>query len=166
MKRFAYGFHKWRSYEWNYQWLSSWVTQIRYSREAIHSFYFLRAIPDTKVHGANMGPTWVLSAPDGPHVGPMNHAIRDISSNILYVVGWLFAPNTAVRQAGVETSWFHGLQLTAPPTFSTHCWGLIEDMKSAFNYTGWGNYCLGLAWLGTTVPTKPGDYLQFGPHHR
>ena len=26
--------------------------------------------PDSKVHGANMGPTWVLSAPDGPHVGP------------------------------------------------------------------------------------------------
>ena len=25
-----------------------------------------------------MGPTWVLSAPDGPHVGPMNLAIRDI----------------------------------------------------------------------------------------
>ena len=24
-------------------------------------------IPDCKVHGANMGPTWVLSAPDGPH---------------------------------------------------------------------------------------------------
>ena len=23
-----------------------------------------------------MGPTWVLSAPGGPHVGPMNHAIR------------------------------------------------------------------------------------------
>ena len=32
--------------------------------------------PDSKVHGANMGPTWVLSAPDGPHVGPMNFAIR------------------------------------------------------------------------------------------
>ena len=27
--------------------------------------------PDNKLHGANMGPTWVLSAPDGPHVGPM-----------------------------------------------------------------------------------------------
>ena len=25
-------------------------------------------IPDSKVHGANMGPTWVLSAPDGLHV--------------------------------------------------------------------------------------------------
>ena len=24
-------------------------------------------LPDSKVHGANMGPTWVLSAPDGPH---------------------------------------------------------------------------------------------------
>ena len=33
-------------------------------------------IPDSKVHGANMGPTWVLSAPDGPHVGHMNFAIR------------------------------------------------------------------------------------------
>ena len=26
-----------------------------------------------------MGPTWVLSAPDGPHVGPMNLAMRDIA---------------------------------------------------------------------------------------
>ena len=33
--------------------------------------------PDNKVHGANMGPTWVLSAPDGPHVGPMNLTIRE-----------------------------------------------------------------------------------------
>ena len=32
--------------------------------------------PDSKVHGANMGPIWVLSAPDGPHIGPMNLAIR------------------------------------------------------------------------------------------
>ena len=30
--------------------------------------------PDSKVHGANMGPTWVLSSPGGPHVGPMNLA--------------------------------------------------------------------------------------------
>ena len=28
-----------------------------------------------------MGPTWVLSAPDGPHVGPMNLAIRVMYSN-------------------------------------------------------------------------------------
>ena len=39
--------------------------------------------PNIKVHGANMGPNWVLSAPDGPHVGPMNFDIRkDIPSDI------------------------------------------------------------------------------------
>ena len=32
--------------------------------------------PDSKVDGTNMGPTWVLSAPDGSHVGPMHLAIR------------------------------------------------------------------------------------------
>ena len=30
---------------------------------------------NSKVHGANMGPTWDMSAPDGPHVGPKNLAI-------------------------------------------------------------------------------------------
>ena len=30
----------------------------------------LNKYPDSKVHGASLGPTWVLSAPDGPHVGP------------------------------------------------------------------------------------------------
>ena len=34
-------------------------------------------IPVSKVHGVNMGPTWVLSAPNWPHVGPMNLATRD-----------------------------------------------------------------------------------------
>ena len=33
--------------------------------------------PDSKVPGANMGPIWVLSAPDGAHVGRRNLAIRD-----------------------------------------------------------------------------------------
>ena len=33
--------------------------------------------PDSIFHGVNMGPTWVLSAPDRSHVGPMNLAIRE-----------------------------------------------------------------------------------------
>ena len=45
--------------------------------------------PDSKVHGANIGPTWVLSAPDGPHVGSMNLAIKEVmdqnESNIQYI---------------------------------------------------------------------------------
>ena len=31
--------------------------------------------PDSKVHGANMGPIWDRQDPCGPHVGPMNFAI-------------------------------------------------------------------------------------------
>ena len=38
-------------------------------------------IPDSKVHVAHLGPTWVLSALGRPHVGPMNHAIRDAMSH-------------------------------------------------------------------------------------
>ena len=41
------------------------------------------AIPDSKVHGTNMGHTWVLSSPGGPHVGPMNLAIRDDKQRVL-----------------------------------------------------------------------------------
>ena len=36
--------------------------------------------PDSNVQGANMGPTWVLSAPDGPYDGPMNLAVRGVMS--------------------------------------------------------------------------------------
>ena len=43
-------------------------------------------LPDNKVHGASIGPTWVLSAPDRPHVGPMILAIR-----AMYVSSWLSA---------------------------------------------------------------------------
>ena len=34
-------------------------------------------IPDSKFHGANMGTIW--GHPGGPHVGPMNFVIWDIS---------------------------------------------------------------------------------------
>ena len=41
-----------------------------------NSISILKLYPDSKVHGANMGPTWVLSAPDGPYVGPIHLALR------------------------------------------------------------------------------------------
>ena len=42
----------------------------------------LCTIPDSKVHGANMGSIWGRQDPGGPHVGPMSFAIRDtICSN-------------------------------------------------------------------------------------
>ena len=33
-------------------------------------------VPDSKVHGANMGPIWGRQDPGGPHVGPMNLVLR------------------------------------------------------------------------------------------
>ena len=38
--------------------------------------------PDSEVHGANTGPTWVLSAPDGAHVGPTNLAVRACETHL------------------------------------------------------------------------------------
>ena len=35
-----------------------------------------RGFLDSKVQGANMGPTWVLLVPGEPNVGPMNLAIK------------------------------------------------------------------------------------------
>ena len=39
----------------------------------------------SKVHGANMGPTRVLLAPDGPHVGPMNLTCDAIEREVVLV---------------------------------------------------------------------------------
>ena len=41
--------------------------------------------PDSKVHGANMRPTWAMSVSDGPHDGPMNLAIREGMSSLIVV---------------------------------------------------------------------------------
>ena len=56
----------------------------------IYSFFHI--LPDSKVHVTNMGPTWVLSAPGGPHVGPTNFVIRvvcalsSMSKVVIFVV--------------------------------------------------------------------------------
>ena len=41
----------------------------------LHDWCFSYAVPDSKVHGANMGPTWGQQDPGGSHIGPMNFAI-------------------------------------------------------------------------------------------
>ena len=37
--------------------------------------WYTHAVPDSRVHGTNVGPTWGRQDPGGPHVGPMNYAI-------------------------------------------------------------------------------------------
>ena len=36
---------------------------------------FSESLPDSKIHGANVGPTWGHQDPGGPHVGHTNLAI-------------------------------------------------------------------------------------------
>ena len=50
-----------------------------------------RDVPDSKVHGANICPTWVLSSPDGPHVGPMTPAIMNsyAKNSLLEIGAWI-----------------------------------------------------------------------------
>ena len=38
--------------------------------------------PDSKVHGANMGPIWGRQGPVGPHVGPMNFSFWVIDAQL------------------------------------------------------------------------------------
>ena len=40
--------------------------------------------PDSKVHGANVGPIWGRQEPGGPHVGSMNFAIWVLYLNCLH----------------------------------------------------------------------------------
>ena len=42
--------------------------------------------PDSKVHGANMGPIWGREDPGGPHVGPMNFAIWVVTPSFLCIL--------------------------------------------------------------------------------
>ena len=50
-----------------------------------------KAVPDSKVPGANMWPIWGRQDPGGPHVGPMNFTIwvrnlvNEIPSMWLYI---------------------------------------------------------------------------------
>ena len=55
----------------------------------------MKGTPGSKVHGANMGPTWVLSAPDGPHVGPLNS--QYVSLLKFYDIRWENVCGMSVR---------------------------------------------------------------------
>ena len=60
---------------------------------------------ESKVHGANMGPTWVLSVPDGPHVGPMNLAIRDSCWHSVLRMRVNLSPQLQVRKNATKLTY-------------------------------------------------------------
>ena len=44
--------------------------------------------PDSKIHGANVGPTWGQKDPGGPHVGHMNFAIWGYQKKVQTLRSW------------------------------------------------------------------------------
>ena len=62
----------------------SWYTKDKniYKIQTVSKYRAVTSsIPDSKVHGPNMGPIWGRQDPGGPHVGPMNFAIWEFSPN-------------------------------------------------------------------------------------
>ena len=64
------------------------------------------ASPDSKVHGANMGPIWGQQDPGGPHVGPMNFAIWvpiscAVGSRMAAPGGWACPQQTTMRNPSI-----------------------------------------------------------------
>ena len=54
-------------------------------------------VPDSKVRGAYMGSTWVRQDPGGPHVGPMNLAIRGVDQDFQLIwQPWLYDDYLAI----------------------------------------------------------------------
>ena len=88
-------------------------------------------IPDSKVHGANMGPIWGRQDPGGPHVGPMSLAIWDMLLDLcLYCCHFL-----AYTSMDLWMKPLHSQQCSGT------CWKLIYIMNihTIMAYT-WG-YC-------------------------
>ena len=79
------------------QYFCCFYPSIHYDQITIFQGY-----PDSKVHVANIGPTWVLLAPDGPHAGPMNLAIRVALLCIHSVLVSVATPNL-IRHAWLPT---------------------------------------------------------------
>ena len=68
-------------------------------------------IPDSKIHGANMGPIWGRQDPGGPHVGPMNFAIWDEDCYMIII------------------KWSHELHMFCQ---NLRCWETSRDIVSHF----------------------------------
>ena len=90
-----------------------------------HLSCLLETVPDNKVHGANMGPTWVLSAPERPHVGPMNHAIRGIS----LAVGFMATSNASKQRSYCSHVKAACFWCGKAPTslVTTHCVSVVKE---------------------------------------
>ena len=137
----------------------------------LHYFFLYRFIPDSKVHGANTGPIWVLSAPDGPHVGPINLAIRvhwqlpELLRGVIHHIWY-----KGFR--GVNVGPFTGLYGSGPFLIMTY-WVFIshllaKDINNIFSVVAGGltPFPQPIApVISATSPVSSSPYLGRLPHH-
>ena len=102
----------------------------------ISTFALKRSNPDSKVHGANMGPTWDRQDPGGPDVGPMKIAI------------WAFVESTLAIRTGNKTYFYN---MTMPLTYSGFANNSPFAPQDKFTHDGcqWNQIFLywgGIAW--------------------
>ena len=145
-------------------WISSpWKREILISR-------IMNTIPDSKVHGANMGPTWDLSAPGGSHVGPMNLAIWDgylhprnarRHTTVAMVLNiWVSTPVKSIHimmfQYCIRTeSMLAGTTLKLHWCLQHHFWFDVACLKST--------HSLIARFIGPTWGSSGADRTQVGP---
>ena len=91
---------------------------------SLHIYDLNSTFPDSKVHGANMGPTWVLSAPDGPQIVPMNIAIRVIYQTTSFILANKLLLDHSALQSEVFI-WAVLHSTPSPDERPLHCDGCI-----------------------------------------
>ena len=109
--------------------------------------------PDNKVHGANMGSTWVLSAPDGPHVGPMDLAIKQSWGRF-----------NSFRTLNLK---YKGASYYNWKRFFPLWWSSWQQpcalIRISIPATVWVNHALIVMLIGTTWGPSGADSSQVGP---
>ena len=63
--------------------ISNWIVAFNIILDPVIAASNYVNSPDSKVHGANMGPIWGRQDPGGAHVGPMNFAIWEAAESVL-----------------------------------------------------------------------------------
>ena len=94
--------------------------------------------PDCKVRGACMGPTWDRQDPGGPHVGPMNLAIRVVHRylcNLLHIHYGIWCWSLLALEWTIIVSLYSivGVGVTGPPQ-STNWSGRVLQAISSVTY--------------------------------
>ena len=79
-----------------------------------------------------MGPTWVLSVPDGPHVGPMDLAIRGVAqfSNLNFYYAWTLAV-WFITLSPKHSGKYHNRPLSCDHSSCSSCSAIFPDTSSA-----------------------------------